>query len=142
MHSLQEIATKLHAVTFYTWFQYGWHDRERELMLFHDDIEHDRRTITKIRFSRFSINVTKTILRQFNPQRNSWTQHCGEGEQVTLPTRKGEKALRELIRKDCLNLKGTENPQQLFTWSAPLQAEVEKTRAELNQWFAHLKAPA
>jgi hypothetical protein len=136
MNTLAEITANLHAVSFYTWQQYGWHERERELMLFQDDMERDRRTITKVRFTRYAIRITKATLAKYDPARQSWTEHRGESEPVQLANRKGEKALMELIKADCRNLAGAENPAKLFTWSAYYEAEAEKARSWMRGFYA------
>jgi len=102
--NLAETITLFPHASFYYWHK-GLAPREGSLELYFDDYEADRRTIISIQLRKMGIRCTRKTLKKYDPEKKAWEIFTGSTDS-TFPNRKGERAMRELMKTEATRLTG------------------------------------
>lgn len=105
--NLAEVISLFPKANFYYWHK-GLAPREGSLELYFDDFTADRRTIISIQLRKTQIKCTRKTLRKYDRFVQAWQTFTGSTE-TYFPDRKGERALRELMKAEALRLTDWQN---------------------------------
>jgi len=106
--TLSAVLKSLPTATCWTWFR-GSNNREGSLSIQHESISEDWRECTDVCFHGHCIEVRVARLSGFDKAKDRWMRHDSESK-GDLPTRAGEKALREFIAAYARAKAGVPNP--------------------------------
>jgi hypothetical protein len=105
--NLAETLALFPLASFYYWHG-GTAPREASLELYFDDFTADRRTIISIQLRKTGIKCTRKSLKKYNDEKQHWELFTGSTDSA-FPDRKGERALRELMKREAERLTGWQN---------------------------------
>ena len=105
--NLAEVIAIFPKASFFYWHK-GLAPREGSLELYFDDFTADRRTIISIQLRKTGIRCTRKTLRKYDQEKQAWLTFTGSTE-TYFPDRKGERALRELMKTEAVRLTDWQN---------------------------------
>lgn len=100
----------------------SWHRDSKALSLILDDVSGDLRTCVDLRVERLHVEVRK--LNGYDPKKNVWKNYCSTPLSITLPDKKGLKALLSYLADEAQVRHGYPNPAFLSVYRTATEAVV------------------
>jgi hypothetical protein len=122
LESAKQVIPLLESATCWTWIRPEYRTRYNttevgSLMIFHDDVPADLRTIHNVSIKTDGLKVEVRRLSGYDAKKHCWNTDTCRASEYEIEGGRGLKALREHIAKHAVAAKGVPNPIQFSVYA-------------------------